>query len=540
MMLLMFAVGAMNVVWMAALGVVMTIEKLTTTPRFSRAVGVGVCRDRLRHGRGCRWCRWRAMDLNEELRVDGSLVDQGRAGAVVQLHGVLPVRAVARPARADRRLLPDLGRRADRRGPFRRHRSLGREVRLHGRHPGPARPRQLDGGAVRRRRGLGAATKALTWIMTGRAGGSTALAENPRRPLPRRAAGADHLRDAGRDPHRQDREDRRRRDHAGARQGQGHRRHPQQRILDRARHHRVARRHARASACSAATGISRAARRKSASSTGAIRRNSDAASDARRAAHRTAPMRALAFSVHILTACGAALALLALLAAVAQRLGADVPVARRGAVVDGVDGHAGARGSRSAERLPRWSGDVLDLVVDFTTYVFVPAYAIAAAGLMPDVLGDRRRLRDRGHRRALFRRPQHEDRGQLFPRLSGGVEPDRVLSVCCCGRSHGSSAAVDRAVCGPDLRADPLRASVPGAEPARRDGGAARALGGAGARCAVCRGLQPRALGHGRHCAPSPVYFLRDRAVAGAPSVIHRPPCSNFSSIRTPGPRSPR
>ena len=86
------------------------------------------------------------------------------------------------------------------------------------------------------------ATKALTWIMTGRAGGSTALAENPRRQLPRRAAGADHLRGAGRDPHHQDREDRRRRDHAGPRQGPGQRRHPQQRILDRARHHRVARR----------------------------------------------------------------------------------------------------------------------------------------------------------------------------------------------------------------------------------------------------------------------------------------------------------
>jgi predicted metal-binding membrane protein len=40
MMLVMFAVGAMNVVWMAALGVLMTIEKLTTTARFSRAVGL--------------------------------------------------------------------------------------------------------------------------------------------------------------------------------------------------------------------------------------------------------------------------------------------------------------------------------------------------------------------------------------------------------------------------------------------------------------------------------------------------------------------
>jgi predicted metal-binding membrane protein len=39
-MLLMFAVGAMNVLWMAALGVLMTIEKLTTTARFSKAVGL--------------------------------------------------------------------------------------------------------------------------------------------------------------------------------------------------------------------------------------------------------------------------------------------------------------------------------------------------------------------------------------------------------------------------------------------------------------------------------------------------------------------
>jgi predicted metal-binding membrane protein len=38
-MLVMFAVGTMNVVWMAALGVLMTIEKLSTAPHFSRAVG---------------------------------------------------------------------------------------------------------------------------------------------------------------------------------------------------------------------------------------------------------------------------------------------------------------------------------------------------------------------------------------------------------------------------------------------------------------------------------------------------------------------
>lgn len=40
MMLLMFAIGAMNVVWMAALGVLMTIEKVSNTARFSKGVGV--------------------------------------------------------------------------------------------------------------------------------------------------------------------------------------------------------------------------------------------------------------------------------------------------------------------------------------------------------------------------------------------------------------------------------------------------------------------------------------------------------------------
>jgi predicted metal-binding membrane protein len=39
-MLVMFAVGTMNILWMAALGVLMTIEKMSSTTRFSRALGV--------------------------------------------------------------------------------------------------------------------------------------------------------------------------------------------------------------------------------------------------------------------------------------------------------------------------------------------------------------------------------------------------------------------------------------------------------------------------------------------------------------------
>ena len=52
-------------------------------------------------------------------------------------------------------------------------------------------------------------------------------------------------------------------------------------------------------------------------------------------------------------------------------------------VIDGVDGTI-ARWLHVAKVLPRWSGDVLDLVVDILNYVFVPAYALAASGLLPE------------------------------------------------------------------------------------------------------------------------------------------------------------
>ena len=92
-----------------------------------------------------------------------------------------------------------------------------------------------------------------------------------------------------------------------------------------------------------------------------------------------------AFAVHVFTASGAALALLALMAAVSGRWQAMFLCLGAALIVDGVDG-AMARRLKVAELLPRWSGDVLDLVVDFLTYVFVPAYAIVAGGLLPEPL----------------------------------------------------------------------------------------------------------------------------------------------------------
>jgi phosphatidylcholine synthase len=92
-----------------------------------------------------------------------------------------------------------------------------------------------------------------------------------------------------------------------------------------------------------------------------------------------------AFAVHLFTAAGAALGLAALFAAVERRWTLMFCCLGAALVIDGVDG-AMARKLRVAERLPRWSGDVLDLVVDFVTYVFVPAYAIATSGLLPPAL----------------------------------------------------------------------------------------------------------------------------------------------------------
>jgi phosphatidylcholine synthase len=92
-------------------------------------------------------------------------------------------------------------------------------------------------------------------------------------------------------------------------------------------------------------------------------------------------MRAAAFSVHVFTALGAGVALMALLEAVREHWAAMFWWLAVALVIDGVDGPI-ARRLDVVRLQPNWSGDVLDLVVDFVTYVFVPAYAITASGLL--------------------------------------------------------------------------------------------------------------------------------------------------------------
>jgi phosphatidylcholine synthase len=104
--------------------------------------------------------------------------------------------------------------------------------------------------------------------------------------------------------------------------------------------------------------------------------------DSRSPGTLVSPQTVAAFAVHVFTACGAACALLALIAAVKGDWTGMFLWLGVALIIDGVDGTF-ARRLRVAELLPRWSGDVLDFVVDFATYVFVPAYAIAAGGVLP-------------------------------------------------------------------------------------------------------------------------------------------------------------
>lgn len=95
----------------------------------------------------------------------------------------------------------------------------------------------------------------------------------------------------------------------------------------------------------------------------------------------TGRMRTAAFAVHILTAMGGGIALLAMLEAVREHWASMFGWLGVALVVDAIDGPI-ARRLDVVRLQPNWSGEVLDLVVDFVTYVFVPAYAITASGLL--------------------------------------------------------------------------------------------------------------------------------------------------------------
>ncbi len=145
--------------------------------------------------------------------------------------------------------------------------------------------------------------------------------------------------------------------------------------------------------------------------------------------NRAIPVRrAAGFSVHVFTASGGAVALLALYAAIERNFPACFAWLGLALFIDGIDGTL-ARAARVTETAATIDGAILDLVVDFLTYVLVPVVALWRSDLMPTLGG----LLDGAHRHhrlgALFRRHAHEDRGSLVSRLSRAVERLRALSL---------------------------------------------------------------------------------------------------------------
>jgi len=95
--------------------------------------------------------------------------------------------------------------------------------------------------------------------------------------------------------------------------------------------------------------------------------------------------RAVAWAVHALTASGVVIGLLALLAIFEGDARAALLWLGLAFIIDGLDGPL-ARRFQVRQRLPRFDGAVLDLVVDYLTYVVVPALFLYRFGYFPDVL----------------------------------------------------------------------------------------------------------------------------------------------------------
>lgn len=93
-----------------------------------------------------------------------------------------------------------------------------------------------------------------------------------------------------------------------------------------------------------------------------------------------------ALFVHLLTATGAVFAMLALLAAAQGEWSIMFLWLVVAFAVDGIDGPL-ARKYHVKANAPRFDGDLLDLIIDYLTYVFIPAFALFQSGLLPGWTG---------------------------------------------------------------------------------------------------------------------------------------------------------
>ena len=93
-----------------------------------------------------------------------------------------------------------------------------------------------------------------------------------------------------------------------------------------------------------------------------------------------------AYSVHLFTATGAVFAMLAMLAAVEGKWSLMFLWLVVAFIVDGIDGPL-ARKFHVKSRAPIIDGSLLDLIIDYLTYVFIPAFALFKSGLLPGWTG---------------------------------------------------------------------------------------------------------------------------------------------------------
>lgn len=98
---------------------------------------------------------------------------------------------------------------------------------------------------------------------------------------------------------------------------------------------------------------------------------------------RTIAMRRVyAWGVHVLTASGVIFGLMAILAVEARNWRAVMVWLFVALVVDGIDGPI-ARKINVQDALPRFDGSTLDLLVDYFTFVIVPALLLYHSALLP-------------------------------------------------------------------------------------------------------------------------------------------------------------
>lgn len=93
-----------------------------------------------------------------------------------------------------------------------------------------------------------------------------------------------------------------------------------------------------------------------------------------------------ALSVHLFTATGAVFAMLAMLAAADAKWSLMFLWLIVAFFVDGVDGPL-ARKYDVKNNAARFDGVLLDLIIDYLTYVFIPAFALFKSGLLPGWTG---------------------------------------------------------------------------------------------------------------------------------------------------------